>query len=241
VCVAERAPIRVDDVVADSRVDADTRARAVGSVMCIPLLYGESAVGVLEVSSTKKAAFSDEDAETLRLLAQVVAIALHRAYTYPRPRHDVLHDAITGLGNRRAYDERIAAELTRKKRYAHSFSLLLLDLAGLETAIDRLGQAAGDDGLREVATIVKNHTRAIDGCFRIGPDDLAIVMPGTSLEGARTVAERCRVHIEQARPCEGNLTVSLGVVEALDTDETADALAVRANAALTTDKQSRRG
>jgi two-component system cell cycle response regulator len=88
---------------------------------------------------------------------------------------------------------------------------------------------------------VKNHTRAIDGCFRIGPDDLAIVMPGTSLEGARIVTERCRANIEQARPCEGTLTVSLGVVEALDTDETADALAVRANAALAADKQARRG
>ncbi|MBX3154739.1 MAG: sensor domain-containing diguanylate cyclase [Deltaproteobacteria bacterium] len=239
--VAERAPIRVDDVSVDARADAETRARAVGSLLALPLLYGESAVGVLEVTSARTAAFTDEDVETLRLLAQVVAIALHRAYTYPRPRYDVVHDAITGLGNRRAYDERIAAELTRKKRYAHSFSLALLDLAGLETAVDRLGQAAGDDGLREVSTIVKNHTRAIDGCFRIGPDDLAIVMPGTSLEGARTVAERCRSHIAEARPCDGLITASYGVVEALDTDETADALAVRANAALAADKQARRG
>src|SRR6185436_12305087 len=113
-------------------------------------------------------------------------------------------------------------------------------LTGLETAVDRLGQAAADDGLREIATIVKNHTRAIDGCFRIGPDDLAIVMPGTSLEGARTVAERCRTHIAEARPCDGAITAGFGVVEALDTDETADALAVRANAALAADKHAKR-
>ena len=136
--------------------------RRPASIACVPLLYGETAVGVLEVVSARAAAFTEEDVETLRVLGQIIAIALHRAYTYPRPRYDSLHDALTGLGNRRAFDERIDAELNRNRRFGHSFSLALVKLAGLETAIDRLGQAAGDEMLREVATILKQHTRMID-------------------------------------------------------------------------------
>src|SRR6185295_2798701 len=108
----------------------------------------------------------------------------------------------------------------------------------LETAIDRFGQAAGDEALREVAMILKRHTRAIDACFRINADEVAIVMPGTSLEGARILVERCRAHIAEARPCEGTVAASFGLVEA--GAETAEALGIRPNAALGTDRQARR-
>lgn len=240
-CVAERAPVKIDDASSDDRIDAGTRTRlGAGSLLCVPLLYGESAVGVLEVVSVRKAAFSDDDTELLRLLAQLIAIALHRAYTYPRPRYDNTTDALTGLGNRRAFDERIQAELTRNRRYGHSFSLLLLDLDGVESAVDRLGQAAGDEALREVALILQKQTRAIDAGFRIAADDFAIVMPGTSVEGARVVAERCRSHIAEAKLFEGTVTISIGIVEALDNDETADDLGARAAAAVSADKQAQR-
>ena len=237
-CVADRNAIRVDDVAADDRVDAETKSRA-ASLACVPLLYGESAVGVLEVFSTKPKAFSDEDIETLRLLSSIIAIALHRAYTYPRPRYDVTTDALTGLGNRRAFDDRIEAELTRNKRYGHSFSLAVLDLDGIESAVDRLGQAAGDEALREVARILQKNTRAIVAGFRIAADDFAIVMPGTSTAGAKIVADRCSAHIKEARMFDGTLTAAWGIVEA--GDETAENLNTRALAALNADRAAQRG
>ncbi|TMQ06326.1 MAG: sensor domain-containing diguanylate cyclase [Deltaproteobacteria bacterium] len=205
------------------------------SVACVPLLYGEIAVGALVVGAAGSAAFSDEDVETLRMLGQIVAIALHRAYTYPRPRYDSLQDALTGLGNRRAFDERLDAELNRNRRFRHSFSLALVELDGLETAIDRLGQAAGDEMLRRVATILKQHTRMIDGSFRIRADELAIVMPGTSLEGAQVVAERCRAHALEAKVCDGGVRLGFGVVAAAAVDETAPEIFARASAALAQD------
>ncbi len=196
----------------------------------VPLLYGESAVGILEVTAKQARAFTDDDADTLKLLAQIVAIALHRAYTFPRPPQDTLHDPLTGFGNRRAFDERLQAELTRDKRYGHSFSLALLDLAGLEAAVDRQGQVAGDDALREVSRVLKKHTRAIDACFRIGPDDFALVMPGTSLEGAKVVADRCRSHIEDAKLLGGAIRPAFGAVEAQQ--EAAEDLMERARVAM---------
>ena len=239
-CVAESHPIRIDDISVDDRVDAETRQRTgASSLLCVPLLYGESAVGVLEVFGQKPKAFSDEDIETLRLLSSIIAIALHRAYTYPRPRYDVTTDALTGLGNRRAFDDRIEAELTRNKRYGHSFSLAILDLDGIESAVDRLGQAAGDEALREVSRILQKNTRAIDAGFRISADDFAIVMPGTSVAGAKIVADRCSAHLKEARMFDGTLTAAWGIVEA--DDETAEGLNTRALAALNADRAAHRG
>jgi diguanylate cyclase (GGDEF)-like protein len=199
---------------------------------CVPLLYGETAVGALEVTG---AAPGDDDLETLRLLGQIIAIALHRAYTYPRPRVDSLQDALTGLGNRRAFDERLEAELNRNRRFKHSFSLALVELDGLETAIDRLGQAAGDDMIRRIATILKQHTRMIDGCFRIHADGLAIVMPGTSLEGAQIVTERCRAHAAESRACDPAVRLGFGVVFAIPEEAAPDILG-RAAAELARDQ-----
>lgn len=239
-CVGERNPIRVDDMATDDRVDGETRTRTgAASLLCVPLLYGESAVGVLEVFSSRTKAFSDEDIETLRLLASIIAIALHRAYTYPRPRYDVTTDALTGLGNRRAFDDRIEAELTRNKRYGHSFSLAILDLDGVESAVDRLGQAAGDEALREIARILQKNTRAIDAGFRISADDFAIVMPGTGTAGAKIVADRCSAHIKEAKMFDGTLTSAWGIVEA--GDENAENLNTRALAALNADRAAQRG
>ena len=209
--VAEARPLRMDDPPS----------------ICVPLVYGEIAVGVLEVTGAK--AFTDEDLETLRMLGQIIAIALHRAYTYPRPRPDVLQDALTGLGNRRAFDERIEAELNRNKRFGHSFSLALLELERFESAIDRVGQAAGDEMLKRIASVIKQQTRMIDGCFRIGAAELAIVMPGTSLGGARIVCERSRANIMDLLT-DTPVAPTFGVVEAMD--ESAESLSARAKQAL---------
>jgi diguanylate cyclase (GGDEF)-like protein len=165
------------------------------------------------------------------MLGQIVAIALHRAYTYPRPRYDSLQDALTGLGNRRAFDERLEAELNRNRRFRHSFSLGVVKLDGLETAIDRLGPTTGDELLRKLAGILKAHTRMIDGCFRIRADELAIVMPGTSLEGARVVAERCRTASIDSGLYDGAVRLGFGVVAASADDAAAEIIA-RVNAAL---------
>jgi len=238
-CVAEHRALRIDDAAAEPSAVAELAGRAgAASVACVPLLYGEIAVGALEAVAGR-GALTDEDVETLRMLGQIIAIALHRAYTYPRPRYDSLQDALTGLGNRRAFDERLDAELNRNRRFRHSFSLGVVKLDGLETAIDRLGPTTGDDMLRKLAGILKAHTRMIDGCFRIRADELAIVMPGTSLEGARILAERCRAQISEAKLGEGSVASSFGVVES-KAEAAPEPLLARAGEALMNDKAERR-
>jgi len=220
-CVAERKPIRSDD----------------GRQICVPLIHGEHVVGVLAATRTT-GAFAPEDTELLRLLAQIIAIPLHKTRSFPRPRYDNTHDALTGLLNRRAFEERVGVELARHRRYSQSFSLALLDLDGFNTANDRFGEAAGDELLRTIGTILSKHTRVMDACFRLGGDEFAIVMPGTAFDGARIVIERCRTHIAEANLLEGTVTASVGIVEAGVGDESLESLAERADAALRTDKGS---
>ncbi len=220
-CVTARKPVRSDD----------------GSSVCVPLLHGEYAVGAL-CAMGAKSGFDDHDVETLRLLAAIIAIPLHRTRSFPRPRYDNTHDALTGLLNRRAFEERVNVELARRLRYKQSFSLALLDLDGFNTANDRFGEAAGDELLKMIGTILNKHTRVMDACFRLGGDEFAILMPGTAFEGAKVLAERFRTQINEAKLCDGTVTASIGVVEA--GEETIESLAERADAALRADKASRK-
>lgn len=221
--VAERKPLRAED----------------GSGIAVPLMHGEYAVGTLGVTGAGSGTFTDEDIETLRLLAPIISIALHRTRSYPRPPKDNTHDALTGLLNRRAFEERADVELARRTRYGQSFSLALLDLDGFNTANDRFGEAAGDELLRNIATILNTHTRVMDAAFRLGGDEFALLMPGTAIEGARTFTERCRQYIKDAKLCEGTVTASFGVVEAQE-KETLAQLTGRADTALKDDKRTRR-
>lgn len=231
VCVTERRPARSDNAATDPRVDPEAREQTgANSIGCVPLLHGAHAVGVLEVVATRANAFTDEDLATLGLLATVVSIAIHRAHSYPRPRYDSLHDPLTGLANKRAFDESLQVELGRNRRYGQQFSLAMFQLVGLEAASDRLGQATADDILRDIATTLKQHTRVIDECFRLGMAELAIVMPGTSPDGARVLAERFLARVDAAKLGRGAVTMRFGVVES--SAETADVLTARAIDAL---------
>ena len=121
-------------------------------------------------------------------------------------------DALTGLRNPRAFEERLEDETARAARYGEPLSLLVVDVDGLKGINDRNGHRAGDLALQAVARALRTGARQTDLAARLGGDEFALVAPSTSRTAAAALGERIRSLV--AGDGSSSLTVSLGVVTA---------------------------
>jgi diguanylate cyclase (GGDEF)-like protein len=99
-------------------------------------------------------------------------------------------DALTGLKNRRFFDERLREEFRRAQRYRDNVSLIMVDLDHFKEVNDRHGHPAGDVVLREAGGLIRTSIRDPDICARYGGEEFAVILPKTNMAGAVTVAER---------------------------------------------------
>jgi diguanylate cyclase (GGDEF)-like protein len=106
-------------------------------------------------------------------------------------------DSLTGLANRRHFDEQLRRVVAETDRFGGTCSLLLIDLDHFKSVNDRLGHQAGDTVLKHVAQVMRDAVRTVDLCARYGGEELAILLPQTSQEGAVELAERLRQALEQ--------------------------------------------
>jgi diguanylate cyclase (GGDEF)-like protein len=229
-CVIEGRVLRSDDTGSDERVDAEACRRVNAcSMICVPLSHNDQTIGVLKVYAPQVNHFDDDDVETLELLSDLIAAHISHASLYESEARDSRRDALTGLPNRRAFEERLPIELARAARSDRPLALVLLDLDGFKGVNDRLGHPAGDEVLRAVARIL-DESRAADDCFRIGGDEFAILMPETEAIHARTAAERVATQIRSAQLGDGKIGASYGI--AASTNRDADTLFAAADRVL---------
>jgi diguanylate cyclase (GGDEF)-like protein/PAS domain S-box-containing protein len=152
-------------------------------------------------------------------------------------RREALTDSLTGLANRRAFDERLAAELSRARRHHEPVSLALIDLDDFKALNDRHGHPEGDRALKRVAEIVRASVRAEDTAARLAGDEFAVILPSTAATAAQPVINRVAGAVAGDPLLAGlGTTVSAGVAEAHDED--AAALYSAADAALYTSKRA---
>lgn len=215
-CVREGRVLRSDDTASDPRVDPEAcrRVRA-RSMLCVPLVHQGETVGVLKVYSPDAGNFDDGDVETLELLSELIAAHMSHASLFAAEVHGGRHDALTGLLNRRAYEERLPVEIARASRYAWPLSLCLLDLNGFKKINDTLGHPAGDQALRQIAALL-DESRLADDAFRIGGDEFAVLMPKTCQSDAELGAARLCMDIAGIGMSDGSLGASFGVAEGAD-------------------------
>ena len=123
-------------------------------------------------------------------------------------------DPLTGLGNRRVFDERLLAEVARSRRYQRPLALLMFDLDHFKQVNDRLGHLVGDDLLALFGSILREDLRASDMPCRYGGEEFLLIAPETTAAQARVVAERIRLRFRersQAVAAGGPQTVSVGI------------------------------
>jgi diguanylate cyclase (GGDEF)-like protein len=122
-------------------------------------------------------------------------------------------DALTGLSNRRRFEEDLAAAMARSRRDGSTGALLMLDLDRFKQVNDSHGHPAGDQVIKGIAEILRGRTRESDSLARLGGDEFAVVLPRCSREEARLAAEAIADEVRDHRADEatGPITVSIGV------------------------------
>ncbi len=209
--------------------DADAQAPW---VVWLPLRVAGREIGTL-VGRAASRHTDREHIEAVSLIAQHVAALIDIAQRLRREQRAATTDALTGLLNRRGFEERFAEELARAERHGEVLSLLVIDCDGLKTINDLDGHTTGDRALQQLAASARANKRVSDPAARFGGDEFAIVLAGADANEATEIAERIRTTLAAEPLGSGHhLTASIGLAVFPDDGQTTDELLQAADAAL---------
>jgi diguanylate cyclase (GGDEF)-like protein len=212
----------------------DSAATRPGACLWQPIVREQRTVAVLACYWETSTALDDASVFNLAdLLAAETAVTLERVGLLARLESIARTDELTGLPNRRAWQEELARELPRARRSAEPLCVAMLDLDHFKRYNDRQGHQAGDRLLKRVAGAWTAELRATDILVRYGGEEFALALPGCGLEDATTTVERLRAVIPSGQTC------SAGIA-AWDGEELATELLDRADRALYEAKRSGR-
>jgi diguanylate cyclase (GGDEF)-like protein len=176
--------------------------------------------GLLGVAYAAENNLSMQEASVIRAILAVMVMVVGSSKVLSRTLSELeyyaVHDTLTGLYNRRQFNDMLHYEIGRSERHQHEFSVLMLDLDDFKDINDSYGHPTGDTALCAIAHILTEHTRKGDLCARVGGDEFAIILTETNAEGARIVAENIgralrELSITSAQDTRFHLTVSIGV------------------------------
>ena len=169
--------------------------------------------GVFQVDCQEKNAFYGEDVRLLELLLGHTEEAIRRIRLQNELRYQAIRDPLTGVYNRRYFNEVIEQELERSRRYRHSIGFLLIDVDGFKGINDKYGHQTGDQVLKEVAVFLQQQLRSTELLVRYGGDEFLVFMPETC-DGVEVVKQRilknCKRWNEDSTGFEFDIGLSIG-------------------------------
>ncbi len=182
------------------------------AVLCIPISYGDTLLGVLNVESLDRDAFAPQDVMIMNTLADLLATALHNSFVFQKLQQQSITDGLTGIKTRRFFLEALSAEWKRASRSGRPFSVVLIDLDKFKDVNDSLGHLEGDLVLARVGRLLEQKCRQSNIVARYGGDEFIILMPETGAEQAQILAERLRLWLaSDPMLSEHHITGSFGV------------------------------
>ena len=180
--------------------------------VALPVTYGEQFLGVLYVESAEPCNFPEQDILLLRTLADLFAGTLHNALTFQKAQEQAITDGLTGVKTHRFLMEALSAEWKRSTRANRPLSLVLMDLDRFKFVNDFYGHLEGDVVLQRVGHILEQNCRRSDVVARYGGDEFVILMPETTIEQARQLANKLRGWIASDPLLrDKNITASFGI------------------------------
>jgi len=232
----EAVQIRVSDPSHDPAERALLEHQGQNSLLMLPLVARGDTIGLLEIVDANDRVWNDADVEFCRALCDIVAIAVRNAVLFAELQETAARDKLTGLYNRRLFEEQFEAAVARSLRSKEDLTLLVVDLDGLKRINDVSGHVAGDNALRTLSDALRATIRSTDVACRIGGDEFAVVLAGSTAEDAVNVADRAQEMLAEIG--RGQYSFSGGIARvtpaqssAEDVFRAADLAAYRAKAA----------
>ena len=186
------------------------------SYILVPLKSQQTHFGSLLVFSSRER-ISESELNFLSLFAKQIELAITIADLFEAVKEQAITDGMTGLYNRRYFEEYIKKEVVRANRQNQKFTIIGLDLDHLKQINDTYGHNYGDMAIKTIAEVLKNNARSIDVAARMGGEEFNILLPGVDSAGGCIAAERIRKAIESVDLDKiGHITASLGVATYLE-------------------------
>ena len=207
-----------------------------GAELVVPLDAGSERMAVLVLGSRiSNKPYGRAELELAGTLSFAAAIALKNSELVEQLHSAATTDELTGLCNRRALEDRLAAEIARSLRHQLHTSVLLLDLDRFKVVNDTMGHAAGDRLLVQVGHVLRKQCRALDVVGRLGGDEFLVILPMTKPAEARVFVARVQAslrEIEKTNPEFGSCTLSMGIAESPQHGTTVSSVLAAADTAL---------
>jgi diguanylate cyclase (GGDEF)-like protein len=216
-------------------------AKAAGCAVCPVFLSFERLEGMLLLdNSLSGQPISDEVVAALSVVSQMVALAIFNSRHFQKTLASSIRDELTGLYNRRYFNERLLEETERSRRYGEIVSLISCDIDHFKRVNDTHGHPAGDRVLVLLGAIMRKTLRKSDVISRYGGEEFMVLLPNTSKKQARETAEKLRLRVAGMEiPHEGislKITVSCGVVSLSEGGDSIEVLLDKVDKALYTAK-----
>ncbi|WP_221091633.1 GGDEF domain-containing protein [Deinococcus aquaedulcis] len=182
------------------------------ATITVPILYGGDVYALMNLDSfSSEFAFAADSVEAMQSFCVQAAVLMHGSRQRELVERSARTDVLTGLYNRRHFNDVLAQHLAAAERHGQPLALLIADLTNFKAINDTLGHAAGDAALVAVADILRRSVRASDTVFRWGGDEFAVILPQTDGAGAAQMAARFVQELGRA-PIQGvTVGASIGV------------------------------